>query len=109
VGFLSLFVKLALQTNQKLGLKSLQWVLLFTLYSLNNSIFSLHLFPFSFSLIFSTIAVAALFVFFLPSQLSSLLPENAKNTSEHHCTTRRQKRRRAPLTFFSAGEHRWTA
>jgi hypothetical protein len=28
VGFLDLFVKLALQTNQKLGLKSLQWVLL---------------------------------------------------------------------------------
>jgi hypothetical protein len=28
VGFLGLFVKLALQTNKKLGLKSLQWVLL---------------------------------------------------------------------------------
>jgi hypothetical protein len=28
VGILSLFVKLALQTNQKLSLKSLQWVLL---------------------------------------------------------------------------------
>jgi hypothetical protein len=28
VRFLSLFVKLALQTNKKLGLKSLQWVLL---------------------------------------------------------------------------------
>jgi hypothetical protein len=28
VRFLGLFVKLALQTNQKLGLKSLQWVLL---------------------------------------------------------------------------------
>jgi hypothetical protein len=28
VGILGLFVKLALQTNQKLGLKSLQWLLL---------------------------------------------------------------------------------
>jgi hypothetical protein len=28
VGILGLFIKLALQTNQKLGLKSLQWVLL---------------------------------------------------------------------------------
>jgi hypothetical protein len=28
VGILGLFVKLALQTNQKLGLKSMQWVLL---------------------------------------------------------------------------------
>jgi hypothetical protein len=27
VGFFSIFVKLALQTNQKLSLKSLQWVL----------------------------------------------------------------------------------
>jgi hypothetical protein len=32
VGFLGLFVKLALQTNQKLGLKSLQWVLLWLKY-----------------------------------------------------------------------------
>jgi hypothetical protein len=28
VGFLSLFVKLTLQTNKKLGLKNLQWMLL---------------------------------------------------------------------------------
>jgi hypothetical protein len=71
--------------------------------------------PFSFfffSLLFSTIAVTALCVFFLPSQLSSLLLKNAKNVGEHHCTTAlhdaRKANRRASLTFFSAGDHRWT-
>jgi hypothetical protein len=43
VKFLGLFVKLALQTNKKLGLKSLQWVLLYDLRAFTSNSVNLQL------------------------------------------------------------------